>query len=531
MFERRALVNINYFSRLGANKLVGCRQNLYSEILKTENILSAFSEIKKRRGSYIAGPDGLTVKNLKDTEDVVRQVKLRLRKRKNVNSNNVETSGEKRKVLLLNLYDRIAQQAVYRQIFETLDKNMSKYSYGFRKGIGSKVAASKLANVIMLYTEASAVKIDFKNCFDNIRLDDAIDNARRLGIKDTKVLSLIKHLMWTSKEYNGVGLNQGTILGPILTNCYLDQIDKFVERFFDLETRDPNYTKGYKRHKGEWISWNVNRNKKIKIKYFRYADDIIFMCHNKEEQEYVNNIVRCFVKDNLNLEINEEKSTLQENKFEFLGYRFIKSWKGNKPNVWIKMKNEKEYIKKLKEFKFNSYQECVDFLRWIRGVLIYFDICNNLSNFLKAVDWRLYIRSIRKRALRKESENNYSFGKEGRGKVTVDIYSIRKATRVSFKEYLLNNFWIEERELLKNIPFEDEYRIYYYSLYTKQKGLDAVTKQRLRIGHMVIHHVIPRYKGGTNSIENLILIDENTHYAIHYGTSTDKRIKKYQSKL
>lgn len=513
---------------------MGSKQRLYSAVLNVDNILSAIKEISKHKGSMTAGPDKLNIKSIGNEEKILKEVKLRLRKRKKVNSRTIEIDnldGSTRKISIINLYDRIAQQAVYRQIYKILETNMSKHSYGFRFGINSKIVVSKVANVARMYKDASSIELDFVKCFDNIPLEKALTNMKHLGITDHKLLGVIKHLMWISKEYNGVGLSQGTILGPILANCYLNQLDVFMEENFDLEGRDSNYSQRYNFHKGHWVEWMINNNKIFHIKYFRYADNIIIMCHNPEEQQYINRIIRCFIYDKLDIQINESKSFLRTNNFEVLGFRLIKSWQGKKPNIWIKIKDEKKYIKKLNQFRFNSYEDCVKFLKWIRRVLIYFDICNNLSKFLKAIDWRFYIRSLRGMALKKDIGNNYFFGKDGKNKVSLDIYAIRKATRVSFKEYLVNNFWIKLREMLKEKPFEDEYRVYYYALYTKQKGLDVITKKPLKINHMEIHHVIPRKNGGDNSLGNLILIDKDIHHLIHYGKTNDKKIKKYQSKL
>ena len=122
------------------------------------------------------------------------------------------------------------------------------------------------------------MEIDFEKCFDNIPLDKALDSLRQLGINDGKLLKTIKHLMWTSKEYSGVGLSQGTILGPILANCYLTKLDRFMEMEFNLDKNDEHYHENYQRHKGHWIQWNLSRNKKIRCKYYIYADDILILC-------------------------------------------------------------------------------------------------------------------------------------------------------------------------------------------------------------------------------------------------------------
>ena len=121
---------------------------------------------------------------------------------------------------------------------------MSKHSYGFRKGILAKVPVSKLAAFINASKQVYTVEIDFKKCFDNISLDKALDSLRELGINDGKLIKTIKHLIWISKEYLGVGLGQGT---PILANCYLTKLDNFIEENFTLETHTYK-TRDYKRH-------------------------------------------------------------------------------------------------------------------------------------------------------------------------------------------------------------------------------------------------------------------------------------------
>ena len=153
---------------------------------------------------------------------------------------------------------------------------MSKHSYGFRIGISAKVPVSKAcSSIVSSKKEIYTVEIDFEKCFDNIPLDRALDSLRELGVRDSKIIKTIKHLMWTSRQYCGVGLSQGTILGPLLANCYLTKLDRFMEANFNLDNHDAHYYENYQRHKGYWIQWNFKRNKKIRCKYYRYADDTV----------------------------------------------------------------------------------------------------------------------------------------------------------------------------------------------------------------------------------------------------------------
>ena len=205
---------------------------LYSKCFQENNIKRAIKTVLSHDGSRTSGPDRINRKS-KITEDrIIREIKLRLRRYKKVNSRKVKIpkgNGKYRELTIINLFDRMAQQCVYQIISPILETNMSKYSYGFRFAISAKVPVSKACASVVNSKEIYTVEIDFEKCFDNIPLDKALDSLRQLGINDGKLLKTIKHLMWTSKEYSGVGLSQGTILGPILANCYLTCLDRFMD--------------------------------------------------------------------------------------------------------------------------------------------------------------------------------------------------------------------------------------------------------------------------------------------------------------
>ena len=132
-----------------------------------------------------------------------------------------------------------------------------------------------------------------------------------------------------------------------------------------------------------------------------------------------------------------------------------------------------------------------------------------------------------------KSGNIYQYG-EGREKNIIDVYALRKTTKTSFKEYLMGSKWLVMREYLK---FRDNDKSIYgafqylWSLWTKQKCKDAVTKENLDPLDAQIHHIKPYSKCGTNSIENLILVSPKTHYLIHHGKNLDKRFEKYRKHL
>ena len=116
----------------------------------------------------------------------------------------------------------------------------------------------------------------------------------------------------------------------------------------------------------------------------------------------------------------------------------------------------------------------------------------------------------------------------------IDIWALRKATRTSYKEYLKNAEWLKKRDYLdyreSESAFDGAFQ-YLWSLWTKQKGKDAITKENLNPFEAEIHHIKPVVKGGSNELENLILISRETHKLLHNRENLDKRFEKYQKHL
>ena len=505
-------------------------QQLYSECLKNENIEKAIHKVFVNEGAKTPGPDGISKFSNISKERIIKEVKLRIRRYKSVQSRKVhipKANGDFRELTIINLFDRIAQQVVYQVISPILETKMSKHSYGFRKGIGSKAAVSRLAGILLHSKDVYTVELDFKKCFDNIPLDKAIGALKEMGINNFQLLRTIKHLMWTSKEYCGVGLSQGTILGPLLANCYLTKLDNFIEQTFEINKRDNNYNHYYKIYSKNWIQWNLERNRKIYCKYYRYADDTFITCHNAQEQQFIAETISNFINQNLEIKLNEQKSKFRHNEIHFLGFNLVK----NKQSIWILIDNLKEYTRQLKRFKFYTYEQCREFMTWFRGILNYFDIVNNMASLLSLISKKLYYRS--KSGKINKIGNIYQYC-EGRKQITIDIFALRKTSKTSFKEYIFANKWIEEREFLKcrnpDLNYSGAYQ-YLWSLWTIQKGKDAVTKEALNPFDVHIHHIKPVSKGGSNTLENLILVSSKTHNLIHNGKNLDKRFEKYRKQL
>lgn len=491
---------------------------LYNKCIQNDNIISAIKEVNKLPSSFTAGPDGISLKNKIDQDIAIKEVKLRLRRYKRVNS------FVKDNIHIINLYDRYAQQAVYRVINSIIESKMSIHNY-FKTKVSVKIPVSKIANIIMKAYNTYIIEIDFKKCFNYISLDRALKALKELGINDYHLLITIKHLMWISKEYNGIGINQNTVLGSLLCNCYLNQLDQFMEYMYEINDHDSHRQRDYKAHKENWINWLKKRNKKIECRYYRYFNTVLILTTIKTEQLYIWSVIKDFI--SAKIDINFITYKIRQNKADFLGFHLMK---GITNSTWIKIKDEQRIYNEIKKIKIVNHKNIVKFKKYLIKILNYYDIVNDMGNLLNKINCYLFCQ-CRKYYIKQIKGNNNNIFLTSKNEI-IDIWKMRRDTKDSFKTYLINSSWLREREQLINYEqTKNEWYIYKWTLFTKQKGKDKITGQYLKAKNCVIHHVIPRKLNGTDEIDNLILIDKETHKKLHYSSEeelqTDPNYKSY----
>jgi len=140
-------------------------------------------------------------------------------------------------------------QEVIRQFLEAYyEPRFSDHSHGFRPGRGCHTALSKIVHTwkgVHWFIEG-----DISDCFG--RLDHSVLlNILRENIHDNRFLRLVQSMLqagyleeWRWHETLS-GAPQGGVCSPILSNIYLDKLDKFVETVLMPkdnrgERREPN---------------------------------------------------------------------------------------------------------------------------------------------------------------------------------------------------------------------------------------------------------------------------------------------------
>lgn len=218
--------------------------------------------------------------------------------------------------------DRVVQTSCLILLEPYFEPNFSNYSYAYRPRRNARQALSVLRSRINTAYDW-AVIADIKKCFDSIDHNVLVDFISE-KISDLDLIDLIKHWLYVDiLEFNEfipsiVGVPQGESLSPLLSNIYLDPLDKHLEKL------------GYN--------------------FVRYADDIIIQTKTEQEAEKALMILQNFLVEPLHLEIKPSKTnyTNIENGIEFLGFRIDKNTIGIR-NKKIKSIYEllENYIKKL----------------------------------------------------------------------------------------------------------------------------------------------------------------------------------------
>jgi RNA-directed DNA polymerase len=156
--------------------------------------------------------------------------------------------------------------------------------------------------------------------------------ARR--IQDTAVMRLLKMIL---KSTGVKGVPQGGVISPMLSNLYLTEVDRMLEKAMAT----------------------TRRGKYPNVQYARFADDLVVLIDSHPRHEWLRGAVEKRLREELaklRVEINEEKSRKVElskgGSLGFLGfeYRRIRSRKGKWRAHYVpKLKKRTALLRKLKD--------------------------------------------------------------------------------------------------------------------------------------------------------------------------------------
>merc|ERR1711991_643672 len=211
---------------------------------------------------------------------------------------------------------------------------------------------------------------------------------------------------WMVYKSSLSGIPQGGVLSPLMSNIYLDELDKAMERIMSRENwkvrRDPlrRKLKGAKEEQSG-VTKNMDDTTYKRVRYVRYADD--FLCGVAGSKEFAMQIYKEMIAkiNHLKLEVNKEESKVTK----VTRYRGgeVQTYKSKVGVMRVKFRADvRKMILKLKEGsfieknntpkpKFQWYslmpEEIVkNYNSVLRGILNYYSFVDNYSSLAWSVD-------------------------------------------------------------------------------------------------------------------------------------------------
>lgn len=410
-------------------------------ILKHDDIwINGFLKLSDNQGAKTPGADGLqladyTLEQVMAIKQQVLDGSFRWGKSRRVLI--PKADGRLRPLTIPDFHNRLVQEVLRRILACIYEPSFDIHSHGFRPGRSC-------------HTALRDVRKNFKGCKwilegDIASFFDTISHQTLKGlltkkIKDDRFIGLIyqglkaKILIPYSGEliHPKTGVPQGGVLSPLLSNIYLDPLDKYmakVSKEFNVGLQRPQsnlYRAAVRRLKSRKAARKLGlrpcdmmSDTFKRMAYVRYADDfIIGLACSRAEAQALKNKLKRFLWVQLNLQLNETKTVLTDvspkehfatrKQAAFLGY-VIRMHKGvitrtakrrrkltGKGHVVIKV-DQANVIKRLAakgfctkdgvprpKFTYLSDTQAVTNTkvnRIFRGIIEYYKLADNLKHF------------------------------------------------------------------------------------------------------------------------------------------------------
>ena len=281
---------------------------LYVHVCKMETLREAYQMAKKNNGA--PGMDGVTFEAIEESgvEMFLQQIRDELvtntYRPTPVRKKEIpKDGGNKVRVLSIpSIRDRVVQGALKLILEPIFEADFQPGSYGYRPKRTAHQAVNRVAQAIVS-RKTRVIDLDLRAYFDNVRHDLLLAKVAR-RIQDATLTRLLKQ---TLKSTGKKGVPQGGVISPLLSNLYLSEVDRLLEKAIAI-TRHGQYTR---------------------VQYARFADDMVLLIDSHPRQDWLVKAVARRVREELaklKVEINEEKSRMVDlskgESFCFLGFEF-----------------------------------------------------------------------------------------------------------------------------------------------------------------------------------------------------------------
>lgn len=560
-------------------------KSLYDLIISEDNIMLAYRNIKSNKGSLTQGTNKSTILNWKDkpNEEYIEYVRKRFANYFPQKIKRVEipkNDGKTRPLGIPTIEDRLIQQCI-KQILEPIcEAKFNPSSYGFRPNRATSHAIAELLKYINIGHMYYIVSIDISGFFDNVDHAKLIKQIWNLGIEDKTLIAIISKMLRAEIDGFGKskkGVPQGGILSPLFANIVLNELDWWLDSQWRNFPYKRHYNKQYNKA-GKEVKTNIYASLRTQsnlkeIQFVRYADDFKIICRTREDAENIYIATREWLKDRLTLEVNEYKSNvidIREKSIEFLGFEFKAYKKGKNSKGEPKYVIQSSMTEKAKQKVINNLKECIleiakdttsksvsKYNSIVLGMQNYYDLATLCTKDFKEIEWK--VRKFRHNKLKnvitskgkvsqlyEKQYSSYKYQKEFiQGICLFPIAAKTNCYPILFtqekcpytkvgRQLLYDDLKLDMnvfRHILENNNPTDSIELSDNKLskFSEQNGRCYVTKEKLKIGDMELHHIRPKKNGGTDKYDNIVWLSYNVHKLVH---ATDRKIiEKYLSQI
>ena len=355
--------------------------DLYVHVCKTETLREAYEMAKKNDGA--PGVDGVTFEAIEaqGADALLEQIRDeligRIYKPLPARRQAIPKDGGRVRVLSIPaIRDRVAQGALKLILEPIFEADFQPGSFGYRPKRTAHDAVQRVAEAIV-QQKTRVLDFDLRSYFDNVRHDRLLEKVAQ-RVDDADIMHLLKGML---KASGNKGVPQGGVISPLLSNLYLNEVDRMLERAKEV-TRNGKYTY---------------------IEYARFADDLVILIDAYKRHDWLIGAVEKRLReefDKLQVEINDEKSRTVDlgrgDSFGFLGFdfRYTRSFLRGvwRPYYTPKLKKRTALVRALKEvFRRHRSQPIERVINLInpvlRGWVNYFAVGHSSECFSFIKDW------------------------------------------------------------------------------------------------------------------------------------------------
>ena len=571
-------------------------RNLHEMVYEPNNVALAVRQLNKGKGRMAKGTDGTNIETLEkySIAELSEIVKDRLinKKMNYVRRTHIPKgkTGKMRPIGICSIWDKLTEKCITLVIEPYCETKFVESSFGFREQVSPHNALAKVKN--QCQTMPYALSLDLQDYFGTIDPDVAYREFWHIGIKDQIILNYIfrfikkgymEHMIKVEHPY---GVEQGSIIGPLISNVYLHRFDVWLRDQGDC-WHDKSVGKFHTVNK----RGNIERTNLKSGVHVRFADDILVLCKDRNDAERFRYSVTNYLTRNMKLTINEEKTKiydLTQEKMKYLGYMFY-VFKGN--NAACQKYGKYSVANTLPEKKADEIvDKCGELLKSIKektdletihnwnvyvvGIHNYYKGMNNFNKCFGKIGWRInklfyHTMNTRVKFIKEQfCKNDFMQGKYKKwGKTGYYCFATYPVIQIDWanwdstlicgtkgKVVRTNPYNYGEEKHKPGVSLEDigylvntskyiknsRLAMFRISKYSSCKGISYLSGEYVPVSEYHCHHIKPREKGGTHDFDNLCVLSETEHQLLHSSNQNvlyelypkkRKRIKELIDKL